>query len=137
MVSGLVTSPCDQLRIFSGLASWILIASKSVIGPASSKGLERNIVCVSVWQLGWAATAVTAAVSASGSGPSCGHACVYSLPCAGWSLCMLSKGLMQRGSLPGRANCDAKFGLAVRSLAGPDGQGYELVGRGDGRQRNL
>src|SRR5437879_8690091 len=48
MVSGLVTSPCDQLRIFSGLASWILMASKSVIGPASSKGLERNIVCVSV-----------------------------------------------------------------------------------------
>src|ERR1700712_5432522 len=43
MVSGLGTSPCDQLRIFSGLASWILMASKSAIGPVSSKGLERNI----------------------------------------------------------------------------------------------
>src|ERR1700756_4555959 len=48
MVSGLVTSPCDQLRIFSGLASWILMASKSAIGPVSSKGLERNIFCVSL-----------------------------------------------------------------------------------------
>src|SRR3979411_1835699 len=48
MVSGLVTSPCDQLRIFSGLASWILMASKSAMGPVSSKGLERNIFCVSL-----------------------------------------------------------------------------------------
>src|SRR5665213_15082 len=48
MVSGLVTSPCDQLRIFSGLASWILMASKSAIGPVSSKGLERNILGVSL-----------------------------------------------------------------------------------------
>jgi hypothetical protein len=45
---GLVTSPWDQERIFSGEASWILMASKSMIGPVSSKGLERNIVCVSV-----------------------------------------------------------------------------------------
>src|SRR5258707_3405701 len=48
MVSGLVTSPCDQLRIFSGLASWILMASKSAMRPVSSKGLERNIFCVSL-----------------------------------------------------------------------------------------
>src|ERR1700689_1803051 len=47
MVSGLVTSPCDQERIFSGEASWILMASKSMMGPRSSNGLERNIVGVS------------------------------------------------------------------------------------------
>jgi hypothetical protein len=34
-------------------ASWILMASKSMIGPVSSKGLERNIVCVSVSAAGW------------------------------------------------------------------------------------
>src|ERR1035441_10691231 len=53
MVSGLVTSPCDQERIFSGEASWILMASKSMMGPRSSKGLERNIVGVSVSAAGW------------------------------------------------------------------------------------
>src|SRR5580658_763373 len=42
MVSGLVTSPCDQLRIFSGEASMMRIASKSLIGVVSSNGLERN-----------------------------------------------------------------------------------------------
>jgi hypothetical protein len=42
MVSGLVTSPCDQLRIFSGEASMMRIASKSVIGLVSSNGFERN-----------------------------------------------------------------------------------------------
>jgi hypothetical protein len=41
MVSGFVTSPCDQLRIFSGEASEMRIASKSVIGLVSSNGLER------------------------------------------------------------------------------------------------
>src|SRR5437868_5173523 len=41
MVSGLVTSPCDQLRIFSGDARLMRIASKSAIGFAMSKGLER------------------------------------------------------------------------------------------------
>src|ERR671937_3145170 len=41
MVSGLVTSPCDQLRIFSGDATLMRIASKSAIGFAMSKGLER------------------------------------------------------------------------------------------------
>src|SRR5450432_3367088 len=41
MVSGFVTSPCDQLRIFSGEAKEIRIASKSVIGLVSSNGLER------------------------------------------------------------------------------------------------
>src|SRR5438132_3283692 len=41
MVSGLVTSPCDQLRIFSGEATLIRIASKSATGLARSKGLER------------------------------------------------------------------------------------------------
>jgi hypothetical protein len=41
MVSGLVTSPCDQLRIFSGDASEIRIASKSVMGLVISNGLER------------------------------------------------------------------------------------------------
>src|SRR5580692_11572114 len=44
MVSGLVTSPCDQLRIFSGEARLMRIASKSAIGFARSKGLERNKV---------------------------------------------------------------------------------------------
>jgi hypothetical protein len=42
IVSGLVTSPCDQLRIFSGDASMMRIASKSVMGPESSNGFERN-----------------------------------------------------------------------------------------------
>src|SRR5580704_6641297 len=42
MVSGLVTSPCDQLRIFSGEASMMRIASKSVMGLESSNGFERN-----------------------------------------------------------------------------------------------
>src|SRR5580658_6799699 len=41
MVSGLVTSPCDQLRIFSGEASEGRIASKSGMGLLSSNGLER------------------------------------------------------------------------------------------------
>src|ERR1700758_4786943 len=41
MVSGFVTSPCDQLRIFSGDAKLMRIASKSAIGFARSKGLER------------------------------------------------------------------------------------------------
>src|SRR4029077_11274475 len=41
MVSGLVTSPCDQLRIFSGDARLMRIASKSAMGFAMSKGLER------------------------------------------------------------------------------------------------
>src|SRR6185312_826323 len=41
MVSGLVTSPCDQLRIFSGEAKLMRMASKSAIGFAMSKGLER------------------------------------------------------------------------------------------------
>jgi hypothetical protein len=37
----LVTSPCDQLRIFSGEASEMRMASKSVMGLVSSNGLER------------------------------------------------------------------------------------------------
>src|SRR6202040_71047 len=41
IVSGFVTSPCDQLRIFSGEARLIRMASKSAIGFAMSKGLER------------------------------------------------------------------------------------------------
>src|SRR6185437_11650056 len=41
MVSGFVTSPCDQLRIFSGEARLMRMASKSAIGFAISKGLER------------------------------------------------------------------------------------------------
>src|SRR5919204_3518507 len=41
MVSGLVTSPCDQLRIFSGEARLMRMASKSAIAFARSKGLER------------------------------------------------------------------------------------------------
>src|SRR5258708_27717994 len=44
MVSGLVTSPCDQLRIFSGEARLMRIASKSATGFARSNGLERNKV---------------------------------------------------------------------------------------------
>src|SRR5579884_4407306 len=38
MVSGLVTSPCDQLRIFSGEASEIRMESKSAIKLARSYG---------------------------------------------------------------------------------------------------
>src|SRR5262249_6975004 len=41
IVSGLVTSPCDQLRIFSGEATLIRIASKSVMLLPRSNGLER------------------------------------------------------------------------------------------------
>src|SRR5579862_2360426 len=48
MVSGLVTSPCDQLRIFSGEAMLILMASKSATGLAMSKGLERYKVFLRV-----------------------------------------------------------------------------------------
>src|ERR1700681_1929829 len=44
MVSGLVTSPCDQLRIFSGEARLMRMASKSAITFAISNGLERNKV---------------------------------------------------------------------------------------------
>src|ERR1035438_4001723 len=44
MVSGLVTSPCDQLRIFSGDARLMRMASKSATGFAISNGLERNMV---------------------------------------------------------------------------------------------
>src|ERR1700682_2054308 len=44
MVSGLVTSPCDQLRIFSGDARLMRMASKSAITFAISNGLERNKV---------------------------------------------------------------------------------------------
>src|SRR6266403_5302219 len=43
MVSGLVTSPCDQLRIFSGDARLMRMASKSASGFAISNGLERNM----------------------------------------------------------------------------------------------
>src|SRR5207302_4153669 len=41
MVSGLVTSPCDQLRIFSGEARLMRMASKSVTEFPRSNGLER------------------------------------------------------------------------------------------------
>src|SRR5207248_7008648 len=41
MVSGLVTSPCDQLRIFSGEARLMRMASKSATAFPKSKGLER------------------------------------------------------------------------------------------------
>src|SRR5216683_2703314 len=44
MVSGLVTSPCDQLRIFSGEASEIRMESKSAIRFARSYGEERYIL---------------------------------------------------------------------------------------------
>src|ERR1700688_95495 len=43
MVSGLVTSPCDQLRIFSGDARLMRMASKSATGFAISNGLDRNM----------------------------------------------------------------------------------------------
>src|SRR3954452_20742973 len=43
MVSGFVTSPCDQLRIFSGEARLIRIESKSAIKLALSYGEERYI----------------------------------------------------------------------------------------------
>src|SRR5271156_5180267 len=41
IVSGLVTSPCDQDRIFSGLAKLMRIESKSAIWLARSYGLLR------------------------------------------------------------------------------------------------
>src|SRR5713101_1692318 len=41
MVSGLVTSPCDQLRIFSGEARLIRMESKSAIKFALSYGEDR------------------------------------------------------------------------------------------------
>src|SRR5271157_4488429 len=41
MVSGLVTSPLDQLRIFSGEARLIRMASKSAMGFPRSNGLDR------------------------------------------------------------------------------------------------
>src|SRR5689334_11393756 len=44
MVSGLVTSPCDQLRIFSGEASEMRMESKSAIRLARSYGEERYII---------------------------------------------------------------------------------------------
>src|SRR5260370_18102827 len=43
MVSGLVTSPCDQLRIFSGDARLMRMASKSATGFAISDGLGPNL----------------------------------------------------------------------------------------------
>src|ERR1700722_15549376 len=43
IVSGLVTSPCDQLRIFSGEARLIRMESKSAIKFALSYGEERYI----------------------------------------------------------------------------------------------
>src|ERR1051325_10452282 len=43
MVSGLVTSPCDQLRIFSGDASEMRIESKSAIRLALSYGEDLKI----------------------------------------------------------------------------------------------
>src|SRR5512138_1624331 len=47
MVSGLVTSPCDQERIFSGLARRILIASKSSMDrPGSRLGLIGIITLI-------------------------------------------------------------------------------------------
>ena len=44
MVSGLVTSPWDQLRIFSGDARLMRMASKSAMVFCISNGLERNKV---------------------------------------------------------------------------------------------
>src|SRR5215471_2827866 len=41
MVSGLVTSPCDQLRIFSGDARLMRMESNSAIALFRSNGLER------------------------------------------------------------------------------------------------
>jgi hypothetical protein len=41
MVSGLVTSPWDHDRIFSGLAKLMRMESKSAIWLARSYGLER------------------------------------------------------------------------------------------------
>src|ERR1700688_1869648 len=46
MVSGLVTSPCDHDRIFSGLARLMRIESKSAIWLARSYGLERYNGCL-------------------------------------------------------------------------------------------
>jgi hypothetical protein len=52
MVSGLVTSPCDHERIFSGDAREMRIASKSVIGLVISNGLERyKVFLLAVQQL--------------------------------------------------------------------------------------
>ena len=48
MVSGLVTSPWDQERIFSGLAKLIRMESKSAIKLARSYGLLRYKVVSSL-----------------------------------------------------------------------------------------
>src|SRR5713226_7223856 len=60
MVSGFVTSPCDQLRIFSGEARLMRMASKSAIGFARSNGLERNKI-----------SSTPAAVSRPQAAPNC------------------------------------------------------------------
>src|SRR3954471_602389 len=51
IVSGLVTSPCDQLRIFSGEARLMRMASKSAIVLPRSNGLERYKVASDVQHL--------------------------------------------------------------------------------------
>src|SRR5229473_993652 len=48
MVSGLVTSPCDHERIFSGLARLMRMESKSAIKLARSYGLLRYKVVSSL-----------------------------------------------------------------------------------------
>src|SRR5581483_10542035 len=53
MVSGLVTSPCDQLRIFSGDARLIRMESKSAIKFALSYGEDRYIILlIKTWDWG-------------------------------------------------------------------------------------
>src|SRR5215471_16289070 len=65
MVSGFVTSPCDQLRIFSGEARLMRIASKSAIGFARSNGLERNKVSSTLAAFSLPPAAPTLVVSGS------------------------------------------------------------------------
>src|SRR5215813_12503440 len=83
MVSGLVTSPCDQLRIFSGDARLIRMESNSATALFRSNGLERYKV---------SSCGLYAAAAAPGflqflfqSQPQPG--CIPELRQAGWLLC--------------------------------------------------
>src|SRR5262249_62010364 len=63
MVSGFVTSPCDQLRIFSGEARLIRMLSKSEMLFPRSNGLERYKVS-SVAQMAQAPSPVSGGLKA-------------------------------------------------------------------------
>src|ERR1700728_4466873 len=65
MVSGLVTSPCDQLRIFSGEARLIRMESKSAIRLALSYGEERYMFSLASFSRAQRAPTALCAISFS------------------------------------------------------------------------